>query len=212
MKKILFVLTLLTLSLCNTFTAPLYAQQDVMQQAMEGYKNLTTLSAKVTKTVHNEMVTKDLVTKGDFYFKKPAKMVITTNQGKDKLLTDGENFTIVNNGKANTASGKGNSSLTPLVNAIKNMTSGNTDTDLSDVADVDMEKQGNLMIMTIVPIVKSAAEKRKMLFQSFVITVDSKAGELKSIRLNEKGKNYQQYDFSDFKHDVKIDDAVFKAK
>lgn len=212
MKKILFVLTLLTLSLCNTFTAPLYAQQDVMQQAMEGYKNLTTLSAKVTKTVHNEMVTKDLVTKGDFYFKKPAKMVITTNQGKDKLLTDGENFTIVNNGKANTASGKGNSSLTPLVNAIKSLTSGNIDTDLSDVADVDMEKQGNLMIMTIVPIVKSAAEKRKMLFQSFVITVDSKAGELKSIRLNEKGKNYQQYDFSDFKHDVKIDDAVFKAK
>ena len=212
MKKILFVLTLLTLSLCNTFKAPLYAQQDVMQQAMEGYKNLTTLSAKVTKTVHNEMVTKDLVTKGDFYFKKPAKMVITTNQGKDKLLTDGENFTIVNNGKANTASGKGNSSLTPLVNAIKSLTSGNTDTDLSDVADVDMEKQGNLMIMTIVPIVKSAAEKRKMLFQSFVITVDSKAGELKSIRLNEKGKNYQQYDFSDFKHDVKIDDAVFKAK
>ena len=211
MKKI-FAIIALVLFFLGCFTPSLFAQQDVMQQAMEGYKNLTTLSAKVTKTVHNEMVTKDLVTKGDFYFKKPAKMVITTNQGKDKLLTDGENFTIVNNGKASTASGKGNSSLTPLVNAIKSMTSGNTDTDLSDVADVDMEKQGNLMIMTIVPIVKSAAEKRKMMFQSFVITVDSKAGELKSIRLNEKGKNYQQYDFSDFKHDVKIDDAVFKAK
>lgn len=211
MKKIFAIIALVLFSL-GCFTPSLFAQQDVMQQAMEGYKNLTTLSAKVTKTVHNEMVTKALVTKGDFYFKKPAKMVITTNQGKDKLLTDGENFTIVNNGKASTASGKGNSSLTPLVNAIKSMTSGNTDTDLSDVADVDMEKQGNLMIMTIVPIVKSAAEKRKMMFQSFVITVDSKAGELKSIRLNEKGKNYQQYDFSDFKHDVKIDDAVFKAK
>ena len=210
MKKIFAIIALVLFSL-GGFTPSLFAQQDVMHQAMEGYKNLTTLSAKVTKTVHNEMVTKDLVTKGDFYFKKPAKMVITTNQGKDKLLTDGENFTIVNNGKASTASGKGNSSLTPLVNAIKSMTSGNTDTDLSDVADVDMEKQGNLMIMTIVPIVKSAAEKRKMMFQSFVITVDSKAGELKSIRLNEKGKNYQQYDFSDFKHDVKIDDAVFKA-
>lgn len=210
MKKILFVLTLLTLSLCTSFSTSVFAQEDVMKQAMEGYKNLTTLSAKVTKTVHNEMVTKDVVTKGDFYFKKPAKMVISTNQGKDKLLTDGESFTIVNNGKANTANAKGNSALTPLVNAIKGMTSGNTDTDLSDVADVDMERQGNLMIMTIVPITKSAADKRKLMFQSFVITVDSKAGELKSIRLNEKGKNYQQYDFSDFKHDVKIDDAVFK--
>lgn len=208
MKKFFVLLTILVLSVCCSFS--LSAQEDVMKQAMEGYKNLTTLSAKVTKTVHNEMVTKDVVTKGDFYFKKPAKMVITTNQGKDKLLTDGESFTIVNNGKANTANAKGNSALTPLVNAIKGMTSGNTDTDLSDVADVDMEKQGNLMIMTIVPITKSAADKRKLMFQSFVITVDSKAGELKSIRLNEKGKNYQQYDFSDFKHDVKIDDAVFK--
>lgn len=210
MKKFFAIIAIMALTLCTSFSTSLFAQEDVMKQAMEGYKNLTTLSAKVTKTVHNEMVTKDVVTKGDFYFKKPAKMVITTNQGKDKLLTDGESFTIVNNGKANTANAKGNSALTPLVNAIKGMTSGNTDTDLSDVADVDMEKQGNLMIMTIVPITKSAADKRKLMFQSFVITVDSKAGELKSIRLNEKGKNYQQYDFSDFKHDVKIDDAVFK--
>lgn len=210
MKKIFAILAIFVLTLCTSFSTSVVAQEDVMKQAMEGYKNLTTLSAKVTKTVHNEMVTKDVVTKGDFYFKKPAKMVISTNQGKDKLLTDGESFTIVNNGKANTANAKGNSALTPLVNAIKGMTSGNTDTDLSDVADVDMEKQGSLMIMTIVPITKSAADKRKLMFQSFVITVDSKAGELKSIRLNEKGKNYQQYDFSDFKHDEKIDDAVFK--
>ena len=210
MKRIYAIIAILTLTLCASFSTSAFAQEDVMKQAMEGYKNLTTLSAKVTKTVHNEMVTKDVVTKGDFYFKKPAKMVVTTNQGKDKLLTDGENFTIVNNGKASTANGKGNSALTPLVNAIKGMTSGDSDTDLSDVADVDMERNGNLMIMTIVPITKSAADKRKLMFQSFVITVDTKVGELKSIRLNEKGKNYQQYDFSDFKHDVKIDDAVFK--
>ncbi len=210
MKGYLKSFFFLALCILSLVASPLSAQEDVMKQAMEGYKNLTTLSAKVTKTVHNEMVTKDVVTKGDFYFKKPAKMVISTNQGKDKLLTDGESFTIVNNGKANTANAKGNSSLTPLVNAIKGMTHGDADTDLSDVADVDMEKQGNLMIMTIVPITKTAAEKRKLMFQSFVITVDTKVGELKSIRLNEKGKNYQQYDFSDFKHDVKIDDAVFK--
>lgn len=183
-----------------------------MQQAMEGYKNLTTLTAKVTKVVHNTMVTKDQTTTGMFYFKKPAQLCITTNGGKDKLLTDGEAFTIVQNGKASTASGKGNSSLTPLVNAIKGLTSGSGDADLSDVADVDMEREGNLMTMTITPIVKSAAERRKMMFQSFVITIDTKAGELRSIRLNEKGQNYQQYNFSDFKTDVPINDAVFSAK
>lgn len=186
--------------------------QDVMQQAMAGYKNLTSMTAKVKKTVHNEMVTKDVVTNGTFYFKKPAKMCVSTNGGKDKLVTDGENFTIVQDGNATTANAKGNAALSPLVTAIKSITSGNGDTDLSDFADVDMERNGDLLTMTITPIVKKAADKKKMLYQSFVITIDQKAGLLKSIRLNGKGKNYEQYDFSDFKMDAKFDDSVFAVK
>lgn len=211
MKRVLIILSMI---LCAVFcfTSPATAQQDVMQQAMEGYKNLTSVKADVKKTVHNTMVTKDVVTTGTFYFKKPAMMCITTNGGKDQLLTNGESFTIVQNGKPSTANAKGNSSLTPLVNAIKGITQGKADTDLSDVADVDMEREGDLMIMTIAPITKSAAEKRKLMFQSFVITIDTKAGELKSVRLNEKGQNYQLYELSNFKRDVKIDDAVFKVK
>lgn len=208
MKKILFVL----MALIGSMTLAQAQNQDVMKQAMEGYKNLTSMTAKVTKKVHNEMVTKDVVTNGTFYFKKPAKMCISTNNGKDKLLTDGETFTIVQDGKATTASAKGNSALTPLVTAIKSITSGKSDTDLSDVADVDMERDGDLMIMTIAPIVKKAADRKKMLYQSFVITIDQKAGQLKSVRLNGKGKNYEQYNFSDFKMDAKFDDSVFTAK
>lgn len=205
MKRLFFSLVIV---LFSVFAA--IAQDDVMQQAMEGYKNLTSMQANVKKTVHNTMVTKDQVSTGMFYFKKPAKMCITTNQGKDKLLTDGESFTIVQNGKASTAKGSGNSSLTPLVNAIKGMTSGDSDTDLSDVADVDVENEGNKMVMTIVPITKSASEKRKLIYQSFVLTIDTKAGELRSVRLCGKGENWEQYDFSNFKKDVTIKDEVFK--
>lgn len=209
MKKIFALCALIALMVTGCFTPALHAQEDVMKQAMEGYKTLTSLTAKVTKTVHNEMVAKDQITTGMLYFKKPAKVCITTNGGQDKLLTDGETFTIVQNGKASTATGKGNTALTPLVTAIKGITSGNADMDLSDVADVDMEREGNLMIMTITPIVKGAAERKKMLYQSFVVTVDQKAGELRSIRLNGKGKNYDKYEFSDFKMDAKFSDSVF---
>lgn len=208
MKKILFVL----LAMIGSITLSQAQDQDVMQQAMAGYKNLTSMTAKVKKTVHNEMVTKDVVTNGTFYFKKPAKMCVSTNGGKDKLVTDGENFTIVQDGNATTANAKGNAALSPLVTAIKSITSGNGDTDLSDFADVDMERNGDLLTMTITPIVKKAADKKKMLYQSFVITIDQKAGLLKSIRLNGKGKNYEQYDFSDFKMDAKFDDSVFAVK
>ncbi len=186
--------------------------QDVMKQAMEGYKKINSMTASVKKTTHNEMVTNDQVSTGTFYFKKPAKMLISTNGGKDKLVTDGETFTIVQNGKASTASGGGNSALTPLINAIKNITSGNEETDLSDVADVDMERDGDTMVMTIVPITKSAAERRKLIYQSFVIEIDTKAGELRSVRLNGKGKNYEDYEFSNYKMDAVVSDAVFEIK
>lgn len=213
MKKLLVLIVAVTLSWIGSYDAPALAQQpDVMKQAMEGYKNLTSLSAKVTKTVHSEMVAKDMVTTGMFYFKKPAKLCITTNGGKDKLLTDGETFTIVQNGKATTASGKGNAALAPLISAIKGVTSGQQDVDLSEVADVDMERDGNKIVMTIAPIVKSAADRKKLLYQSFVITFDQKAGELRSVRLNGKGKNYELYEFSNFQAEAKIDDAVFGAK
>lgn len=212
MRTLFTVIAIFALTLCSSFSSAVFAQEDVMKQAIEGYKNLTTIKADVKKTVHNTMVTKDVVTTGTFYFKKPTMMCITTNGGKDQLLTDGENFTMVQNGKPSTANAKGNSSLAPLLNALKSITQGKSDTDLSDVADVDMEREGDLMIMTIAPITKSAAEKRKLMFQSYVITVDTKVGELKSVRLNEKGQNYQQYDLSNIKRDVKIDDAVFKVK
>lgn len=208
MKRI-FVILMLVFGLCGCVAPQLCAQQDVMKQAAEGYKNLTTVKADVKKTVHNSMVAKDVVSTGTFYFKKPAKMCISTNGGKDKLLTDGEHFTIVQNGKPSTAASKGTSPLTPLIKAMKSIAKGDTETDLSDVADVDMEREGDLVILTIAPITRTAAERKNLMFQSFVITVDSKKGDLKSIRLNEKGKNYQLYEFSNMKRDVKIDESVF---
>lgn len=212
MKKIFRILALVVVASLTTLTTVQAQDQDVMKQAMEGYKKINSMTASVKKTTHNEMVTKDQVSNGTFYFKKPAKMCVTTNGGKDKLVTDGETFTIVQNGKASTATGGGNSALTPLINAIKNITSGNEETDLSDVADVDMERDADSMTMTIIPITKNAAERRKMLYQSFVIVIDSKAGELRSIRLNGKGKNYEVYEFSNYKMDVPVNDSVFNVK
>ena len=186
--------------------------QDVMKQAMEGYQKISSMTASVKKTTHNTMVTKDQVSTGTFYFKKPAKMCISTNGGKDKLVTDGETFTIVQDGKASTATGSGSSSLGPLTTAIKNITSGNTDTDLSDVADIDMERDATSMTMTITPITRNAAERRKLLYQSFVIVIDTKAGELRSVRLNGKSGNYEVYEFSNYKMDAPVADSVFDIK
>ena len=197
----------------TTSVSTIQAQdQDVMKQAMEGYQKISSMTASVKKTTHNTMVTKDQVSTGTFYFKKPAKMCVSTNGGKDKLVTDGEKFTIVQDGKASTATGGSSSSLGPLTTAIKNITSGNADTDLSDVADVDMERDATSMTMTITPITANAAERRKLVYQSFVIVIDTKAGELRSVRLNGKSGNYELYEFSNYKMDVPVNDSVFEVK
>ena len=70
MKKLLITLLVLVVGICS-----LHAQDaEMMQKAMERFKNMTTLTADVTQTKHNSMVAKDIVSKGDFYIKKPNKL------------------------------------------------------------------------------------------------------------------------------------------
>ncbi len=211
MKKILTILSFILLSfsffLCNAQDA------EMMQKAQEKFKNMQTLEADVVMTKHNTMVTKDVTTPGKFYFKKPSKMCLTFNGGKDVLLMDGQSFTMVKDGNKQTMNAQGNSQFEALKTLMQNFSAGQeSDIDLSDIADVDMEKQGDLIKMTITPIVTDSKEKRKMMFTSFVVSIDQKKSELMSVRMNEKGQNYTQYDFSNFKQNANITDAVFVAK
>ncbi len=216
MKKILSILVGLVL-VASPISAPwqhvLAQDSDMMQKAQERFKNMETLEADVVMTKHNVMVTKDVTSKGKFYFKKPSKMSLIFNNGADLLLVDGENFTMVKDGKKQSMSGKGNSQLEALKTLMQNFSAGQeSEVDLSEIADVDMEKKGNLVVMSIAPIITDAKQKRKMLFSSFVVTIDQKKGELQSIRMNEKGENFTEYTFSNFQLNGGVPDAAFVAK
>ena len=198
---------LLTLFLMAFITCSTFAQDEVMAKIAERYKNMKTLTAQVTQTKHNALVTKDVVTKGTFYFKQPSKMLITLTTGKDKLLMNGSSFTLMQNGKVNKANGKGNKTFEALSAVLKGFATGQkSDVDINEYADVEMTKKGNLVILEIEPYDKG----KKPMFTSLVLTVDTKALELKSLRMNEKGKNYTQYDFSNYKFNAPIEDSVFK--
>lgn len=209
MKKILSFFTFFILSFFSFIT---FAQdQEMMQKAMERFKDMKSLTADVVQTKHNSMVAKDITSNGEFFFKKPNKMCMTFNSGKDMMLMNGEEFTIVKDGVRNTAKGGGNEQLQALTTILKNFSAGQeSDIDLSDIADVDVAKKGNLVVMTVTPIVSDPKAKRRQMFTSFVVTIDQKAGELKSLRMNEKGQNYTNYDFSNFKLNAPVNDSVFK--
>lgn len=208
MKKIIFILTCLVLSFSFAFAQ----DAELMKKAQERYKNMTTLEADVQVTKHNTMLTKDLVSAGKFYFKKPSKMCLSVADG-DILLMNGDSFTMVKNGQKQTMSGKGNNQLESFKTMMQNFTAGQeSEIDLSDIADVDMETKGNLVTISVTPIISDPKQKRKMLFSSFEIVIDQKAGELKSVTMNEKGGNYTKYAFSNFKMNGNIADSVFSAQ
>lgn len=199
-----------------TFCVGLRAQSeegDMMARLQERFKNMQSLTAPVTQTRHNALLTEDVVSKGTFYFKKPSSMCLSFNNGSDMLLMKGDQFIMVRDGKSTAMSGKGNTQMEALKTLLKNFSAGQeSDMSVDDFADVEVERDGDLMVMTIIPRIEDAKARRKMLYSSFVVTVNTKAGELKSIRLNEKGTNYTHYDFGKFQLNAPVDDKVFDVK
>jgi outer membrane lipoprotein-sorting protein len=74
-----------------------------------------------------------------------------------------------------------------------------------------MEVQGNLCTVTITPVFKDAKVKKRAMFSSCVATVDLKNAELRKLRINEKGRNYTQYDFSNYQLNADFSASVFET-
>ncbi|MBQ7451491.1 MAG: outer-membrane lipoprotein carrier protein LolA, partial [Prevotella sp.] len=79
-------------------------------------------------------------------------------------------------------------------------------TDISHHSDIKMVKSGTNIILTITPV----SSKKKQMFSSFIVTVDGKAQELRSIRMMQKGGSYTEYTFTGYKLGASVSDKVFK--
>lgn len=188
----------------------LFAQEVDIRKIAEHYKNMNTMTATATRTRHNAAMTDDVVAKGEFYFKNPDKMCMIFNDGKDMLLMDGSIFTMVNNGKKSIAKGETARQFESLQIVFKHLMSGKeNNSEIREVADVEITKQNHICVVTVTPIVSDAKAKRRLMFTSFVLTIDTQSFEFKSLRMNERGKNYTQYDLSDYVPDGVVSDSVF---
>lgn len=166
------------------------------------------MTATVTRTKHHTAVAADLVTQGKFYFKHPGQMCLTFDEGKEMLLMDGNSFLLVNDGKSSVAKGKEASHLALLQRVLQSLLSGGDGViEAQDAGDMEVVRQDNILCIT--PTDKGAKGARRMMFTSFTLTVDPGTSGLKSLRMNEKGGNYTQYDFSGNVLNEVVDDDVF---
>jgi outer membrane lipoprotein-sorting protein len=190
MKRVFLILTLLCqLTIC-------IAQQADFQKAVARYKNATNVTASVTKTTHKKAVAKDVISKGTLTMKRPATVSIVIDGGKDQLLMEGSNFTMVVKGKKHKTSSQKNVQFTSFQTVFESILSGGQK-DISKLGDLTVSKQGGNLVLTITPQAADKKSARRMLFSSFVLTIDTKTSELKSLRMNERA-GYTDYTFSGF--------------
>lgn len=190
MKRLLLILTLLCqLTFC-------VAQQADFQKAVARYKNASNVTATVTKTTHKQAVAKDITSKGNLTMKRPATVSIVMDGGKDQLLMEGSTFTMVVKGKKHVTSSEKNVQFASFQTVFESILSGGQK-DISKLGDLTVNKQGGNLVLTITPKADSKKAARRMLFSSFVMTIDTKTSELKSLRMNERA-GYTEYTFTGF--------------
>ena len=64
---------------------------------LSAQSGITTLLANVTRTSHNVLIAKDVVTSGHFYFQQPDKICMIFSDNKDMLLMNGITYIMIEN-------------------------------------------------------------------------------------------------------------------
>ena len=202
MKKLIALLLVLLPCLALT------AQEADIRRLAEHYADVQTLSATVTRTRHNVLLAQDEVTRGHFFLKKPGKMCLSFDDNKDMLLMESGTFTLVEQGRRTVAKGRNGQVLGALGSVLRGLFADGSYVP-DEAATVTVEQSGNRCILTVTPLLKNAKEKRRQMYTSFVLTLDNASGRLLSLRMNERGENYTQYDLTGHQPGAAVSDIVF---
>lgn len=187
----------------------LFAQDDTLSGILSGYKDISSLTATVTCTQHKEVLTDDVVTRGKLYFKDPGRMCMKFSGTGDMLLMDNGVFTMVQDGRRSVAKGATLNQFETLVAVFSDLvlSTGHVS---GDRAAIVSDRKGDRCVLTVTPSVGGGAKaRRRLMFTSFVVTLDLKEHRVESLLMNGRGGDYVRYDFADFVSGVAVDDGVF---
>ena len=143
----------------------------------------------VTKTQHRQAVKTDVVTTGTLTIRKPDYVCISTDGGKDQLIMDGTKFTMTMGGRKHTTDSRKNPQFATFQQVLTAVINGQS---IPAGDDLTVTTRGGQTTVTITPSVK---KKKRQLFTSFVLTVDSKTKAFRLLRMNGRGDDYTEYTF-----------------
>ena len=143
----------------------------------------------VTKTQHRQAVKTDVVTTGTLTIRKPDYVCISTDGDKDQLIMNGTKFTMTMGGRKHTTDSRKNPQFATFQHVLTAVINGQP---IPAGDDLTVTTRGGQTTVTITPSVK---KKKRQLFTSFVLTVDSKTKAFRLLRMNGRGDDYTEYTF-----------------
>jgi hypothetical protein len=176
----------------------LFAQTADLKAAVARYGHASMVTATAVKTKHNAAVKDNAKYSGTLTMKRPSSVAISVNGGKDQLVMQGSTFTMVTRGKKHVTNSKTNTQFASFQKVFEYILSGGTSGNLASLSDLKMSKSGSNIVLTITPVAANKKAKRRSPFTSFVLTINEKTSALVSLRMNQRGKNFTEYKFSNF--------------
>ena len=190
MKRLFFILAILFVQI------GIFAQGSDFQRAVSHFKGHTATAA-ATRITHKAALAKDATAQGTLTMKQPATVEISIDGGKDALLMEGSTFTMTVKGKKHTTTSQQNPQFATFQKVFESILAGGTQ-DIATLKEVTVKKDGKQLVLTITPEAADKKQQRRMMFTSFVLTIDVATSKLLSLRMNEKAGNYTEYTFTNF--------------
>lgn len=172
------------------------AQTSSLKKAVARYAKVNHVEATTVRTVYAAAKGKKTTAHGTFYMTSPNKVNISVNNGKDQLIMNGDIFTVTMKGKKHTTSAKKNVQMAALQQVLYYIMTGGQKGNINR-SDIKVSQSGHLVTVNITS--ATAKKKRRQLFSSVLLSIDSRTSEIKSMRMNQRGGNYTDYEFSNYK-------------
>ena len=141
----------------------------------------------VTRTRHQAALTTDAVTTGTLTIRKPDYICISTDGGREQLLMDGIQFTMTTGGKKHMTDSKRNAQFATFQKVLHAVINGQP---VPKGEDMTIVTKNGQQTITITP-----TGKKRQMFTSFVLVIDTKTSALRQLLMNERAGNYVKYDF-----------------
>lgn len=187
---------LYTLFLLCALSVTAMAQNADFQKAVTRFKNSTRVTAVATRINHKSAVANDDKVTGTLTIVSPGKMNISVADGKEQLDMNGNDFTMVMRGTQHKTNSKKNNQFVAFQAVLTAIINGDG-SNVEQVPGVSMTQEDGILTIHMDPTI-GQAQKKRMMFSSFVVTMDVKKGEILTLRMNGRGKNYTEYSFSGF--------------